>query len=80
MGDEDGDPKAARIVAVDADGNVALEVLAGSVGSRSNLLAPVSAKADLHTLTALLVAGWARCLLSAVEGGRDDRRTGHVTD
>lgn len=40
VGDEDADPKVARIVAVDADGNVELEVLPGSVASHSDLLAP----------------------------------------
>jgi hypothetical protein len=38
--DEDADPKVARIVAVDADGNVEMEVLPGSVESHSDLLAP----------------------------------------
>jgi len=40
VGDEDADPKVARIVAVDADGNVELEVLPGSVEDHSDLLAP----------------------------------------
>lgn len=40
VGDEDADPKVARIVAVDGDGNVELEVLPGSVESHSDLLAP----------------------------------------
>lgn len=40
VGDEDADSKVARIVAVDVDGNVELEVLPGSVESRSDLLAP----------------------------------------
>ncbi len=40
VGDEDADPKAARIVAVDADGNVELEVLPGSVESHSDLPVP----------------------------------------
>lgn len=40
VGDDDADPSVARIVAVDADGNVELEVLAGSVESHSDLLAP----------------------------------------
>ena len=40
VGVEDADPKVARIVAVDADGNVELEVLPGSVESHSDLLGP----------------------------------------
>ena len=40
VGDEDADSKVARIVAVDPDGNVELEVLPGSVESHSDLLAP----------------------------------------
>ena len=40
VGDDDADPKVARIVAIDADGNVALEVLPGSVESHLDLLAP----------------------------------------
>jgi hypothetical protein len=40
VGDEDADPKVARIVAVDADGNVELEVLPGSAWSHPDLLAP----------------------------------------
>lgn len=40
VGDEDADPKVAKIVAVDADGNVELEVLPGSVESHADLLAP----------------------------------------
>lgn len=39
-GDEDADSKVARIVDVDADGNVELEVLPGSAESHSDLLAP----------------------------------------
>ena len=40
VGDEDADPRVARIVAVDADGNVELKVLPGSVESHSDLVAP----------------------------------------
>ena len=40
VGDDDADPKVARIVAIDADGNVELEVLPGSVESHLDLLAP----------------------------------------
>lgn len=40
VGDEDADSKVARIVAIDADGDVELEVLPGSVESHSDLLAP----------------------------------------
>lgn len=40
VGDEDADPKVAKIVAVDADGNVELEILSGSVESHADLLAP----------------------------------------
>jgi hypothetical protein len=39
VGDEDADSRVARIVAVDADGNIELEVLPGSVESHSDLLA-----------------------------------------
>ncbi len=38
VGDEDADPKVARILAVDADGNIELEVLRGSVESHLGLL------------------------------------------
>lgn len=40
VGDDDADPKVARIVSLDADGNVELEVLPGSVESHADLLAP----------------------------------------
>ena len=40
VGDDDADPKVARIVTIDADGNVELEVLPGSVDSHLDLLAP----------------------------------------
>ena len=40
VGDGDADPRVARIVAVDQDGNVELEVLPGTVESHSDLLAP----------------------------------------
>jgi len=40
VGDEDADPKVARIIAVDPDGNLELEVLPGSVESHADLLAP----------------------------------------
>ncbi len=40
VGDDDADPKVARIVAVDAEGNLELEVLSGSVESHADLLAP----------------------------------------
>ncbi len=38
VGDDDADPKVARIVTVDADGNIELEVLPGSVESHADLL------------------------------------------
>jgi hypothetical protein len=37
-GDDGADPQVARIVALDADGNIELEVLPGSVESHSDLL------------------------------------------
>lgn len=40
VGDDDADSKVARIIAVDADGNVEMEVLPGSVESQMHLLAP----------------------------------------
>jgi len=40
VGDEDADPRVARIVAVDKDGNLDLEILDGSVESHTDLLAP----------------------------------------
>ena len=40
VGDEDADLKVARIIAVDAEGNLELEVLPGTVESHSDLLAP----------------------------------------
>lgn len=40
VGDDDADPRVARIVAVDGDGNIELEVLQGSVESHLHLLAP----------------------------------------
>lgn len=41
VGDDDADPKVARIVSVDPDGNVELEVLPGTVQSHADLLARV---------------------------------------
>ena len=38
VGDEDADPRVARVVATDPDGNVELEVLPGSVESHRDLL------------------------------------------
>lgn len=38
VGDDDADPKVARIVSVDADGNIELEVLPGSLDSHGDLL------------------------------------------
>ena len=38
VGDDDADPKVARIVALDSDGNIELEVLPGSVESHAHLL------------------------------------------
>lgn len=40
VGDDEADSRVARIVAVDVDGNIELEVLRGSVGSHQHLLAP----------------------------------------
>jgi len=40
VGDEDAEPKVARIVAVDSDDNVELEILPGSVENHSDLLEP----------------------------------------
>jgi hypothetical protein len=39
VGDEDADPRVAKIVAIDADGNLELEVLPGAVDSHRDLLA-----------------------------------------
>jgi len=39
VGDDDADPRVARIVAVDEDGNLDLEILDGSVESHADLLA-----------------------------------------
>lgn len=39
VGDEGADPRVARIVAIDEDGNLDLEVLDGSVESHADLLA-----------------------------------------
>lgn len=39
VGDDDADPKLARIVAIDPEGNLELEVLSGSVESHLDLLA-----------------------------------------
>ncbi len=40
VGDDDADPKVARILSVDVDGNIELEVLQGSVESHRDLLTP----------------------------------------
>lgn len=40
VGDDDADPKVARIIARDAEGNIELEVLPGSVESHHDLLTP----------------------------------------
>ena len=40
VGDDDADSKVARIVAIDAEGNVELEVLPGSIESYPDLLEP----------------------------------------
>lgn len=39
VGDDDADPKVARIVGIDSDGNLELEVLPGTVESHLDLLA-----------------------------------------
>lgn len=41
VGDEGADPKVARVVAIDPEGNLELQVLAGSVESHRDLLARV---------------------------------------
>lgn len=40
VGDDDADPRVARIVSVDANGNIELEVLPGGVETHRHLLAP----------------------------------------
>ena len=40
VGDEDADPRVARIVDIDPDGNIELEVLAGSVEANLGLVTP----------------------------------------
>jgi len=40
VGDDDAEPRVARIVARDAEGNIELEVLPGSVESHHDLLTP----------------------------------------
>lgn len=39
VGDDDADPKVARIISIDSDGNLELEVLPGTVESHLDLLA-----------------------------------------
>ena len=41
VGDEDAEPRVARIVAIDPEGNLELQVLPGSVESHRDLLARV---------------------------------------
>jgi len=41
VGDEDAEPRVARVVAIDPDGNLELQVLPGSVESHRDLLARV---------------------------------------
>lgn len=38
VADDDADPKVARVVSLDADGNIELEVLSSSVESHADLL------------------------------------------
>jgi hypothetical protein len=40
VGDEEADPRVARIVSIDPDGNIELEVLAGSVEANLGLVTP----------------------------------------
>ena len=40
VGDDDADPKVARVVTLDADGSIELEILTGTVESHADLLAP----------------------------------------
>ena len=40
VGDDDADPRVARIVSVDSDGNVELEVLPGAVEAHLTLVTP----------------------------------------
>ncbi len=40
VGDDDADSKVARIVAVNSDGDIELEILRGSVESHADLLTP----------------------------------------
>ena len=40
VGDDDAEPRVARVVALDADGNIGLEILPGSVESHRDLIAP----------------------------------------
>jgi hypothetical protein len=40
VGDDDADPRVARIVDIDPDGNIELEVLAGSLEANLGLVTP----------------------------------------
>ena len=40
VGDDDADPRVARIVQIDADGNIELEVLPGSLEANLGLVTP----------------------------------------
>jgi len=40
VGDDDAEPRVARVVAIDGDGNIELEVLLGTVESHQDLLTP----------------------------------------
>ena len=40
VGDDDADPRVARVLTIDPDGNIELQVLPGSVASHADLLAP----------------------------------------
>jgi hypothetical protein len=53
VGDDGADPQVARIVALDADGNIKLEVLPGSVESHTDLLARPDHRAQPRPLGGL---------------------------
>jgi hypothetical protein len=48
VGDESAEPKVARIVAIDGDGNLELQVLPGSVESHRDLLAGSDPQPEGH--------------------------------
>jgi hypothetical protein len=78
VGDDDADPRVARIIDIDPDGNIELEVLDGTVEAHLDLVAPrlKPTRVDEHQRTCAAERSDSLCIARGAVNGAIHRRTG----